>query len=134
MRFNPEALEDSLQEAADLKTPIAITETGCDAKIQHWGKKDFVSDDKTQKEYFEKVFKIIQKFKNKLPLKGLFFWTVLRGHLEWERASNPTLGLVDIEKDPLSHKIKSYKLSEAAKYIKQVFEKAKPHTKKEKVA
>ena len=134
MRFNPEALEDSLQEAADLKIPIAITETGCDARIQHWGKKDFARDDKTQKECFEKVFKIIAKFKDKLPLKGLFFWTVLRGHLEWERGDNPTLGLVDIEKDPSSHKIRSYKLSEAAKYIKQVFQNAKPSMKKEKVA
>ncbi|NGX33957.1 MAG: 1,4-beta-D-glucan glucohydrolase [Candidatus Anoxychlamydiales bacterium] len=124
MRYHPEALEDALTEASDLKIPIAITETGCDAKIQHWGEKTFEIDEKTQKEYFEKIFQIIQKFKKKLPLKGLFFWTLLRGHLEWDRGNNTSLGLVEIQKDPSNHTIKSYRLSLAAEYIKQVFQNA----------
>ncbi len=34
---HPESLKACLTEAAILNKPIAITEIGCDAKIQKWG-------------------------------------------------------------------------------------------------
>ncbi|NGX63243.1 MAG: Beta-glucosidase A [Candidatus Anoxychlamydiales bacterium] len=136
MLFNPESICDALEEASELNIPIAITETGCDSRVQNWGDKDFKVDDQTQKKYFEKIFSLIAKFKEKLPLKGLFFWTILRGHLEWERAGTVSLGLVKVDKDK-DGKIKSHELTPAAKYIQSIFEKAHARdysSKEEKIA
>lgn len=133
MRFNPESLEDALEEASELKIPIAITETGSDANVWHWGKPGFKIDDKTQKEYFEKIFSIIARFRKKMPLKGLFFWTILRGHLEWNRGNNITLGVVNVQKDSNGN-ILSHELTPAAQYIKRVFTRASAEQRERQIA
>ncbi len=119
--YNPDSLIDALQEAEALKTPVAITETGCDAHIQHWGEKEFTRDEITQKEYYQRIYSIIAQAK--LKLIGIFNWTLRgsdkeskNGHLEWERGQNVSLGVVSVSND-----LKQSTLSEAARYIQSVF-------------
>lgn len=89
--FYPESLEKCLDEATALNKPIVISETGCDAKIQKWGDKEFKVDNETQKNYFQRIFPILKKFQSNL--KAFFTWTFVRGHLEWDRGDFPILGV-----------------------------------------
>ncbi|NGX56798.1 MAG: Beta-glucosidase A [Candidatus Anoxychlamydiales bacterium] len=128
--FCPDDLEESLEEAKELNVPIAITETGCDAKIQAWGEKDVKLDEKTQKEYFEKIFIILTRFK----LTGMFIWTLFKNQLEWENGTRKmSMGLITDIKDHKSGEIKRSELSSVAEYIQRVFQNILK-VRKEKVA
>lgn len=79
-RYYPEGLEEVLDEAATLKKPIWVTETGCDMD---------------QADYFQKVFSIMSKAIAKgVPLACALLWT-LRSNLEWDRGSKVQFGLCD---------------------------------------
>jgi len=116
--FYPESLQDCLTEAAALNKPIAITETGCDARIQKWGDKEFTIDNETQKEYFVKIAPILHRFKHQM--KAFFTWTLCRGHLEWDRGAFPALGTMELMKDR-SRKITGCKLYPAAELLQKVY-------------
>ncbi len=126
--FYPESLEKCLTEAVALKKPIVISETGCDAKTQKWGEKEFKVHDETQKRYFERIFPILQKFKD--HLKAFFTWTVVRRHLEWDRGDFPLLGTVDILKDQ-NRNIVGHVLSPAALFLQNVYRDKKEELAKE---
>jgi beta-glucosidase len=118
--YQPEDLEEALKEAEKLHVPIAITETGSDARFQAWGEKETKLDEKTQKEYFQKIFSILTRFK----VSGLFVWTLFRNQLEWENGVEKIcLGLVQDVKKEKSGIVRQWKLSPAAEYLKAVFEK-----------
>jgi beta-glucosidase len=125
--FYPESLEACLTEAAALKKPIAITETGCDARIQKWGEKELKIDDETQREYFEKIAPIMLRFKDQM--KAFFVWTLYRGQLEWERGDFPALGVVKFKKDA-ARNITGSELTPAAKLLQKVFSEKKHEMKK----
>ncbi|HSX25746.1 MAG TPA: family 1 glycosylhydrolase [Chlamydiales bacterium] len=116
-RYTPADFEVCLKEAADLGRPMVISETGCDARIQKFGDKEFKIDDETQRDYFEKILPVLKKFQGRII--AFFAWTLLRGHLEWNRGNFPRLGLVDVVK--VDQKIQSYQLSPAAKLLQRVF-------------
>jgi hypothetical protein len=118
--YHPEDLEEVLNEAEKLHVPLAITETGCDAHQQHWGENAPKPDDETQREYFEKMFAILARFK----LSGLFIWTLFRGQLEWENGVEKIrLGLIRDFKDLKSGIIQKWELSPAAEYLRRMFQK-----------
>jgi len=129
--FYPESLESCLTEAAALNKPIAITETGCDAKIQKWGEAGFSVDNETQKEYFLKIAPILHRFKDQM--KAFFAWTLYRGRLGWERGDFPNLGLVRFEKDK-DRVITGYEPSPAAELLRKVFNERKFLPPKERAA
>ncbi|MBN2479132.1 MAG: hypothetical protein JXA94_02775 [Parachlamydiales bacterium] len=115
--YSPDDLELVLEEAKELKIPIAITETGCDANLQSWGEKAIKLDEKTQKEYFEKIFNILTRFN----LKGLFIWTLFKNQLEWENGTKKiSLGIIS-DKRNNSGKIKKIELNPAAIYLQNIF-------------
>ncbi len=121
--YSPNDLEAVLQEAEKLKVPVAITETGCDARLQTWGGETVELDEATQKEYFQKMFSILTRFK----LEGLFIWTLFKNQLEWEGGTKKIcLGVVSDVKEANSRKIKKWELSPAAKYIQDIFNKIMP--------
>jgi len=120
--FYPESLSACLEEAAALKKPIAITETGCDARIQKWGDKEWRIDDEAQKEYFVKIAPILHRFKDQM--KAFFTWTLYRGQLEWERGDFPSLGVVKLQKDR-TRTITGCELTPAAKLLRDAFEERK---------
>lgn len=116
--YSPNDLEAVLQEAEELKVPVAITETGCDARLQAWGKDTVELDEATQKEYFQKMFEILTRFR----LEGLFIWTLFKDQLEWEGGTEKMrLGVVSDVKEAESRKIQKWELSPAAKYIQDIF-------------
>ncbi len=114
----PESLEKCLTQAAALNKPIVISETGGDARVQKDGEKDFKLDDAAQKRVFAKMFPILKKFKERM--KAFFVWTVVRGHLEWERGGFPQLGVVNILKNQ-NHDMVGHTLSPAAELIQDVY-------------
>ena len=114
----PESLEECLTEAAALEKPIAITETGCDARIQKWRDKEWKIDEEAQKEYFVKIAPILHRFKDQM--KAFFVWTLCRGHLEWDRGDFPTLGIAELIKDR-SRNITGCKLYPAAELLQKAF-------------
>jgi beta-glucosidase/6-phospho-beta-glucosidase/beta-galactosidase len=116
--FYPESLQDCLEEAAALHKPIAITETGCDARIQKWGSREWVIDDETQREYFLKIAPILNRFKDQL--KAFFVWTLYRGQLEWDRGDFPKLGVAKLDQDR-ARRITGCELSPAAKHLQDIF-------------
>lgn len=117
--FFPESLDACLTEAVSLGKPIAITETGCDAKIQHFGSKDWVVDDDAQKLYFQKIPTILAKFKQQIA--AFFVWTAVRGHDEWEHGNRgPVLGLITLVKD-VNRRITGVVFSVAAQFIQQAW-------------
>jgi beta-glucosidase/6-phospho-beta-glucosidase/beta-galactosidase len=117
--YAPDDLEKTLEEAKELKAPIAITETGCDANEQHWGEKEVKLDEKTQKEYFEKIFNILTRFK----LNGLFIWTLFRNQLEWENGTKKIKMGVISDTRKYNGKIKKIELNPAAIYLQNIFKK-----------
>lgn len=117
--FYPESLEDCLTEAAALKKPIAITEIGCDAKVQKWGDREFRTDDETQKEFFVKIMPILHRFKDQM--KAFFVWTLYRGQLEWDRGDETSLGVAKFKKDA-SRRITEVELLPAAKFLQGLFQ------------
>lgn len=116
--FNPESLDDCLGEAVALGKPIVISETGCDARVQGHGDLDWRVDNEVQKQYFEKIFPILMKYKD--HLKAFFAWTLIRRHLEWDRGGFPLLGTVDIVKDA-ERNIIGHHLNPAAELLQGVF-------------
>lgn len=116
--FYPESLDACLTEASALGKPIVISETGCDAKIQKWGEKEFTLQPETQKRYFQKIIPILEKFQKQL--KAFFVWTVVRKQLEWDRGDQPCLGLVDVVKDK-DRNITGHVLSPAAELLQNVY-------------
>jgi hypothetical protein len=115
--YCPDDLERALEEAKELKTPIAITETGCDANQQSWGEKDIKLDEKTQKEYFERIFNILTRFK----LKGVFIWTLFKNQLEWENGTKKiSMGVISDTRNG-NGKISKTELNPAAKYLQDMF-------------
>ncbi|EKE20903.1 MAG: hypothetical protein ACD_7C00436G0001, partial [uncultured bacterium] len=117
--YAPQDLQPVLEEARELKVPVAITETGCDARVQSWGEKIAKIDENAQKEYFQRIFKILTRFK----LKGLFIWTLFQNQLEWENGTKKNrLGLMADTKK-YNGTIKKIDLSPAAKYIQNIFRK-----------
>lgn len=118
--FYPESLQNCLEEAAALGKPIAITETGCDARIQKWGSREWVIDDETQREYFIKILPILNRFRNQL--KAFFVWTLYRGQLEWDRGDFPRLGVAKLTQNK-ARVITGCELSLAAKHLQMVFQK-----------
>jgi beta-glucosidase len=120
--FSPEDMEDVLKEASRLNIPMAVTETGCDAKLQDWGEAKASLDNLSQMEYFRKVFRIFSRFR----LEGLFIWTLFRRQLEWETGTEKTcLGLVDVVKNPKNGKIKKVIFHSSANYVRQVWSSSK---------
>jgi beta-glucosidase len=89
--FDPESLDNCLEEASQIGTDIMITETGCDARVQKWGDREFTIDDEVQRRYFERIWPILGKWKEQI--KGFFAWTFVRGHLEWDLGDFPRLGV-----------------------------------------
>ena len=117
--FFPESLDACLTEAAALNKPIAITETGCDAKIQRFGSKEWIVDDDAQKLYFQKIPSILAKFKEQMI--ALFVWTAVRHHDEWEHGNTgPVLGLITLEKDA-NRQITGSKLSSGAEFLQEAW-------------
>ncbi|MBX7067607.1 MAG: family 1 glycosylhydrolase [Parachlamydiales bacterium] len=116
--FNPESLDDCLTEAVALGKPIVISETGCDARVQGHGDADWRVDNEVQKQYFEKIFPILMKYKD--HLKAFFAWTLIRRHLEWDRGDFPLLGTVDIVKDG-NRNIVGHHLNPASELLQRVF-------------
>lgn len=116
-RYTPADFEVCLKEAAALGKPMVISETGCDARIQKFGDKEFKIDDETQRDFFERILPVLKKFQGQII--AFFAWTLLRGHLEWNRGNFPRLGLVDVVK--VDQQIQSYQLSPAAKLLQRVF-------------
>lgn len=114
----PEMFQECLQEASTLGVPIAITEIGCDAKIQKWGCDQFALCDDTQLGYFKTIIPILQQYKGEVL--AFFAWTLFRDHLEWDRGDFPSLGTVILKKDQ-SRKIAGYTLSPAAKFLQQTY-------------
>ncbi len=119
----PEDFEHDLEEAETLGIKMAITENGCDANIGHTGENGARFDEKTQEEYYQKIFKIVAKFK----LMGYFFWTLFRGQHEWNNGVGSPgkgilLGVVDVEKDETTGKLTGKcNFSPAGKYIQTTF-------------
>ena len=121
LSFYPESLQSCLTEAAALKKPIAITETGCDARVQKWGDQEFRIDNETQKEYFLKIAPILHRFKDQI--KAFFVWTLYRGHLEWDRGQYPALGVVKLTKDK-DRNITGFETTPASLYLQKSFQTA----------
>jgi len=117
--FYPESMQACLDEAFALGRPVAITETGCDARIQKWGDKEWRLDDDTQAEYFQKIFPILMK--QKQQLHSLFVWTFWRGHLEWDRGDFPRLGVVAVIHDAKTRAPERFVISPAGKVVKDAF-------------
>lgn len=115
----PADFEKVLKEAAVLGKPIVVSETGCDARSQKFGEDGFKLNNIVQKDYFEKALSILHKFKG--HIKAFFAWTLVRGHLEWNRGNYPLLGLVDIRKDSHRNIVGRY-LNPAAKLLQTVFQ------------
>lgn len=131
--FYPGSFIECLEEASALKKPIAITETGCDARMQEFGSSHFVHTPRTdliQALYFRAILPILVNFDRQHPgqLMGFFNWTWLRNHLEWNRGGGtedtPMLGTVNVLKDE-DRKMVGYTLSPAAELLQKVFLKAK---------
>jgi hypothetical protein len=127
----PEMFKECLEEALEVGVPIAITEIGCDAKIQKWGEDQFAICDATQLSYFESVIPIIQQYKGEVI--AFFAWTLLREHLEWNRGDFPSLGMVTLKKDD-NRKIVNYTLSPAAKFLQQTYKEVRENQSKQAVA
>ncbi|MCI0618257.1 family 1 glycosylhydrolase, partial [bacterium] len=112
--FYPESLDKCLSEAVEVvklfpgKT-LVITETGCDARVWKFGEKGWTIDDQVQKEYFERIFPILEKFKE--HVSGFLVWTLADGQ-EWERADTPILNLGKMHK--IDGKIQRYEPYPAA--------------------
>ncbi len=121
--FYPESLQACLNEAWALDRPIAITEIGCDARIQKWGSDRFEIDNETQAEYFRKIFPIIQRQAKRL--QALFVWTFWRGHLEWDRGDQPILGTVTLLKTSTSKAAEGFVVSPAGEFLAETFKAAK---------
>ncbi len=116
--FYPESLDACLTEAEALGKPIVISETGCDAMVQKFGAKEFKHNDEIQKRYVERIMPILAK--HRAHITALFFWTWVRKHLEWDRGSTPTLGLIDVLRDR-DRNIIDHRLSPAARHIQGLF-------------
>lgn len=129
----PESLDKCLKEATEIVQPfkgktIVITETGCDARVWKFGDKGWTVDFEVQKQYFEKIFPILEKFKK--HISGFFAWTLAHG-LEWERGATPILNVGRIMKNNKGQ-IESYVPYPAAVLLREIF--AKKVTGKERVA
>ncbi len=120
--FYPESLDKCLKEAVAIGKPLVISETGCDARVQRHGDKDFRIDNEVQKRYFEKIFPILAKYKE--HLKGFFAWTLIRSHLEWDRGAFPQLGMVNILKDK-NRNIIGAQASPAAELLQKIYGEAR---------
>ena len=116
--FSPETLLPCLTEAAALRKPIVISETGCDARIWKEGEASWATDESTQREYFQKIGSILAQFKDQM--KAFFVWTAIRGHLEWDRGGFPQLGLIPLQKDA-NRQILGYTLPPAALYLQKAW-------------
>jgi beta-glucosidase/6-phospho-beta-glucosidase/beta-galactosidase len=120
---SPEDLRENLLEAQKIGVPLAITETGIDANCCYTGEKGPRFTNYIQKNYYQRIFPILAKFK----LEGFFFWTLFRGQHEWENGVGDStgkgilLGLIDAKKDS-NGCIRSWNLSSAAKYVQNVFQ------------
>lgn len=118
--FSPQDLEEVLEEASEIGVPIAITETGSDANIQRWGDKEFHIENKAQADYVQQITPILGKFSDKIF--AVFFWTMLRGHLEWGGGGTISLGTISVKKDG-NGRIVSSQLLPGAEAIRDVFQK-----------
>lgn len=61
----------------------------------------------------------LMKYKD--HLQAFFAWTLVRGHLEWDRGNFPLLGMVDIVKDR-DRNITGYHLTPAAEFLQQAYQ------------
>lgn len=115
--IKPEDLEDVLIEAKKLGVPLAITEIGCDAISQSWDEEKFNLNLEAQRDYFQRIFQILNRYK----LEALFIWTLFQ-NLEWDSGVDTiNLNLVTDTKDGQG-RMKNIKYSQAAEYIKTVFQ------------
>ncbi len=115
--FDPESLDKCLEQAITLKKPLVITETGCDARVWHWGGKEWVIDKQAQREYFERILPILEKYRE--YIKGFFAWTLANG-LEWERGDTPILNLGKMHKNE-NGIIEAYEPYPAGEFLKDIF-------------
>lgn len=122
LSFYPESLEHCLEEASQLQRPIAITEIGCDARVQHWNSSNWVVDEETQKQYFMQIVPILRRFQNKM--KAFFVWTLYRDQLEWDRGTFPKIGVIKLKKGK-ENGINGYEILPAAQFIQGLFQNAK---------
>jgi hypothetical protein len=113
--FMPEDLRVVLKQARALGKPVAITETGCDGLSQAFGEAAMRENNELQRDYFERIFPIMQEFK----LKAFFVWTWVRGHCEWDRGDGSLLGLVKPEDGKMPTDSDAW--SPAAQFVSDVF-------------
>ena len=113
--YDPNSLVKALNEAKALGHPIVVSEIGADANVWGSGDSNFRLDNKAQRDYYEKVLTILEGFK----LKAVFFWTWVRGHLEWDLGKTSRLGVTDITRK--NGVMDTYKLSSAATLLKNTF-------------
>jgi beta-glucosidase/6-phospho-beta-glucosidase/beta-galactosidase len=121
-RWKAEGMDEVLDEAFALKKEVFITEFGSDARVFHWGAKDFARDNQGQAEYLQKLTERVRDYcaRTGSQVQGIFAWSDLTRQQEWENGHDCTLGMIDPIVDE-NRRMTGYTETPASEYLKNVY-------------